>query len=304
MNMYKKAGWAHAAIVLAVAVVVLFSGHISVSVSAREQSNQVSGKKERGTSKHGIRKLEGYELVNPLPESIPFGEGENLIFDIRYGLIHAGYATMEVRNIALLDSVKCYHIVSVARTNKVFDKIFRVRDRHESFIEYDNLYSLRFEKHLREGKYRCDREVDFDQKRHLAVYKNKEIPIAPNTRDILAALYYVRTLSFEPGQAIVIANHTSRKNYPIYIKMIGRERVKVPAGVFDCIVIEPVLETSAIFENKGKLTIWLSDDTVRMPVMLRSKVMVGAFEAVLREYTVSPDSIRIIEKRGISRNDE
>jgi len=86
--------------------------------------------------------------------------------------------------------------------------------------------------------------------------------------------------------------------------MIGRERIKVPAGEFDCVIIEPVLETSAIFENKGKLTIWLTDDTVKMPVLMRSKVIVGAFEAVLEEYQQSSDAIRVLEKRGIFQDGE
>ena len=70
---------------------------------------------------------------------------------------------------------------------------------------------------------------------------------------------------------------------------------------FDCLVIEPVLETSAIFENTGKLTIWLTDDNFRMPVLMRSKVAVGSFEAVLKEFTLAPDRPLILETEGSSR---
>ncbi len=195
------------AVTLIVAGTVLFSGHLQAQDSL---GDSVSA----GTLDHGIEKLEGFELVNPVPRAVPFGEGENLIFLIRYGLITAGQATLEIRNIAVIDSMKAYHVVSVARTNSVFDKIFKVRDRHESFIDYDHLYSLRFEKHLREGKYRHDREIVFDQERHVAISRGEEKPIPPNTRDVLAALYYVRTLDFEPGQAVAMANHTSGRNYP------------------------------------------------------------------------------------------
>lgn len=276
------------------AAFVLFSGHNTVASS---EGSDFSGEEKRysGSLDHGIEKLKGFELVNAFPETVPFGENENLIFSIRYGLITAGQATLEIRNMAVLDGRKSYHIVSMARTNKAFDKIFKVRDRHESFMDYENLYSLRFEKHLREGKYRKDDKVDFDQKKHIAIYSDREIPIPPNTQDFLTALYYIRTMRLEPGQAVAMANHTDGKNYPIYIKFLRRERVKVPAGEFDCVVIEPVLETSAIFQNKGKLTIWLTDDNVRMPVMMRSKVIVGAFEAVLEEYTKSGDELRILD---------
>ena len=285
-------------------IIVLIIGHPVLSADKEAGTDQVSRPVPlKGILDHGIAKLEGYELVNAFPRTVPFGEGENLIFSIQYGLITGGEATLEIRNMAVLDSVLCYHIVSVARTNKVFDRIFKVRDRHESFMEYENLYSLRFKKHLREGKYRKDRQVDFDQKAHLAIYSDKTVPIAPNTHDFLTALYYARTLPLVPGQAVAMANHTDYKNYPIYIKYIRREKVKVPAGEFDCIVIEPVLETSTIFENSGKLTIWLTDDTVRMPVMMRSKVIVGAFEAVLKEYRLSDDEVRSIAEEKAGEHD-
>jgi hypothetical protein len=231
--------------------------------------------------------LEDFELVSPVPGSVPFGEGEYLLFSIQYGLIYAGDATLEVRSDAVIRERDAYHIVSTARTNEYFDVVFKVRDRHESFMDMENLNSLRFEKHLREGKFRRDKEVDFDQERHVAIYEDKEVGIPPNTQDFLSALYYIRTLEIEPGNAIALANHTNGKNYPVYIKVIGRERIEVPAGEFDCIVVEPVLQTSAIFENKGKLTIWLTDDNLKMPVLMRSKVTVGSFEAVLKEFRLS-----------------
>lgn len=236
--------------------------------------------------------LEGFELVHLFPRVVPFGEGERLTFAIQYGLIYAGDATLEVRNIAVIDSVKSYHIISSARTNRAFDLFFKVRDRVESFMDYDYLFSVMFEKHLREGKFRRDEKVVFDQRKHLAVYSDKEIKIAPNTQDFLSALYFVRTIHIDVGQAVAMANHTSGKNYPIYVKALRRERVKVPAGEFDCLVVEPVLQTSSIFEQKGKLTIWFTDDTLRLPVLMRSKAVVGAFEAVLKEYTLSEDEQR------------
>jgi len=238
--------------------------------------------------------LDGFQLVHRFPEAVPFGEGETCTFAIQYGLIYAGDATLEIRNIAIIDSVRSYHIISTARTNRAFDLIFKVRDRVESFMDYDNLFSLRFEKHLREGKFKRDEEVQFDQKNHIAIYADKKIQIPPSTQDFLSALYYFRTLSMDTGEAIALANHTDGKNYPIYVKVIGKERVTVPAGTFDCIVVEPVLQTSSIFEHKGKLTIWLTDDTVKMPVLMRSKVVIGAFEAVLKEYTVSTQPVRTL----------
>ncbi len=248
--------------------------------------------------------LDGFELVHLRPETVPFGEGEKLTFAIQYGLIYAGDATLEIRNISVIDSVRSYHIISTARTNKAFDIVFKVRDRVESFMDFDNLFSIRFEKHIREGDFKRDERVDFDQRKHLAVYPDKTVPIPPNTQDFLSALYHARTLPIEEGQAISMANHSGGKNYPIYVKVLGRERVRVPAGEFDCLIVEPVLQTSSIFEHKGKLTIWVTDDTLRMPVLMRSKVVIGAFEAVLKEYVLSDVPHRDLKRESKGIHDE
>ncbi len=267
-------------------------------------SGQAAGVEAGGAASAEDPEIAGFKLVHLFPQVVPFGEGELLTFAIQYGLIYAGDATLEVRNIAMLDSVRAYHIISTARTSGAFDHVFKVRDRHDSFVDYENLFSLSFEKHLREGRFKRDEKVVFDQKNHVAIYPDKKVPIAPNTQDFLSAVYYARTLPLEVGQAIAMANHTGGKNYPIYIKVLRRERVKVPAGEFDCLVVEPVLQTSSLFEHKGKLTIWVTDDTVKMPVLLRSKVVIGAFEAVLKSYTMSTAERRIIDRKDIPGHGE
>jgi hypothetical protein len=284
----KMLGNCAAAFCILVAVSVLFFGRTAAAQEGQE----------------GVSQLEGFEIVHAVPQVVPYGEGELLTFAIQYGLIYAGDATLEIRNIAVLDSARAYHIISTARTSRAFDHVFKVRDRHDSFMDYDNLFSLSFEKHLREGKFKRDDKVVFDQRNHLAIYATKKVPIPPNTQDFLSALYYARTLSLNVGQAIALANHTGGKNYPIYIKVLRRERVRVPAGEFDCLVVEPVLQTTSIFEHKGKLTIWVTDDRVKMPVLLRSKVVVGAFEAVLKSYRLSSAEERILERRDTPAHGE
>jgi len=65
--------------------------------------------------------------------------------------------------------------------------------------------------------------------------------------------------------------------------VLGRERVKVPAGEFDCVAIEPMLNAGGIFKNKGRLVIWITDDARRMPVLMRSKVTIGSVSVLLVE---------------------
>lgn len=224
---------------------------------------------------------DSFTAVTPGP--VGFGAGEKLVFSVQYGLITAGEATLEVRNIANIGGRPCYRIVSDARTNDFFSKFYQVRDRYESCMDTTELYTLRYEKHLREGKFKRDETVDFDQTAHRAKYKDKSVPIPPRTQDVLSALYYVRTLPLEVGQSISIANHTDRKNYPLLVKVHGREHIKVDAGEFDCLVVEPILRGPGVFTQKGRLTVWLTDDERRMPVLMKSKVLVGSISVVLQQ---------------------
>jgi hypothetical protein len=211
--------------------------------------------------------------------------GERLVFTVRYGMIKAGTAVMEVVDRKKVDGRPAYHVVSTASSNSVFDGIYRVRDRVVSLMDENHLYSLYFEKHLREGRYRADQQVRFDHVRAVAIYHDgREAAITPGALDVLAAFYRVRTMPLQPGQRFFLESHDNRKNYPLRVMVLRRERVETPAGTFDCLVVEPTLRSGAFFKNEGKLTLWLTDDDRRMPVLMRSKLPIGAISVELVEY--------------------
>ena len=218
---------------------------------------------------------------------VPFGEGERFVYNVQYGIINAGQASMEIRNISEYEGKQCYNIVSDARTNDLFSRVFKVRDRFVSLMDTTALVSLRYETHIREGKFKRDEIVVFDHDSLLARYADKTVAIAPNTQDILSSMYYLRTLPLEVGHAISLANHTNGKNYPLLIKVLREERVSVDAGTFDCIVVEPFLREPGLFRQKGRLTVWVTNDKYRIPVLMKSRVIIGAVSAVLKEYDLA-----------------
>ena len=217
---------------------------------------------------------------------VGFGPGEKLVFSVQYGLITAGEATLEVDSrIKERDNRPTYHIVTSAASSPVFSKFFKVRDRVESFMDTLELRSVRFEKHLREGDYRKDLLLVFDQEQHKVTIDGSRVcDVEPNVQDILSSLYFVRTLPLEPGRSVYLPNHDNGKNYPLEIRIEGRERVTVDAGTFDCVVVEPILLGEAVFKQNGRVKVWMTDDVLHMPVLLKSKVMVGAIAGVLTHF--------------------
>lgn len=224
----------------------------------------------------------------------PFGVGERLVFEIGYGFVNAGTAVMGIPDVVSERGHLCYHIVSMAETNSFFSAFFEVRDVVESFLDTREMVSRRFEKHIREGDYRTEDLVIFDHDRHIAAYpkrKGELIPLALAAQDILSSLYYVRMMELEVGKSIFIENHADRKNYPLEIKVLRRETVDVPAGKFDCLVVEPILRAAGLFKSEGKLTVWLTNDEHKIPVQMRSKVIIGSISAELSELEYSDSAV-------------
>lgn len=217
-------------------------------------------------------------------ENIAFGVGERLQFDIGYGFINAGSAVMEVVDLIEYENRPAYQVVTTAQSNKFFSSFYPVRDRVESIMDAVGMFSWQFDKQLREGKYRAHRHYEFDQVNHQVVYKGDTIEVAPYVQDALSILYYIRTQPLSVNESMYVDNFTGGKNYPLEVKVHRRERIKTKAGEFDCLVVEPLLQSSGVFKHEGRLTVWLTDDRLRLPVMMKSKVVVGSITAELTEY--------------------
>ncbi|MBD3368550.1 MAG: DUF3108 domain-containing protein [Candidatus Eisenbacteria bacterium] len=218
----------------------------------------------------------------------PFGVGERMTFDLTYGFITAGKAVMSIPSTEVVSGYPCYHIVSIAESVPWFSTFFRVRDVAESHLDVRELVTRRFEKSLSEGDYRAHDLVLYDQERHIAVYPERDgrvVPLSLDAQDILTSLYYVRMMDLEVGTPVFIENHADKKNYPLRIDVLERDRISVPAGTFDCIVVEPVMRVAGLFRHKGSLRVWLTDDDRHVPVLMRSKVVIGSISAELTSYT-------------------
>jgi hypothetical protein len=215
---------------------------------------------------------------------VPFAVGEKLTYAIRYGFIKAGEATMEVKDLVEYGPARCYHVVSAAKSTGAFSLFFEVRDSVSSLMDADSLWTRRYEKNLKEGNYTKREVVLFDQEAGTATYPDSSvIEIPRGVQDVLTSLYYIRTRTLEVGKAVAIENHADRKNYTLEVRVLRTEQVSVPAGRFDCFVVEPIFKASGLFQHQGRLTVWLTRDPRMLPVKMSGKIVVGSIEAVLSE---------------------
>ena len=214
----------------------------------------------------------------------PFEAGESLRFSVQYGFIHAGTAWLEVPEVADWNGHPVWRLVARAESNGFFDGIYKVRNRIESMWDQDARFSWRYFEDRHEGHYTANDTMVYEPDSSRMRYKNGQVFAVPGpVQDALSSFYLTRFQALPIGGRVTFDYHASRKTALMEVKVLGRETVRTPAGKFNCVVIEPLLKAGGIFKNKGRLIIWLTDDERRMPVLMKSKVMIGSIKVVLQD---------------------
>lgn len=220
-------------------------------------------------------------------ENNAFTVGEKLTFNVKYGFVTAGVAVMEIPKIKRIAGREVYHVVFKVNSLPSFDPFYKVRDRYETYIDVKALFPWRFEQHVREGGFSMDFAAFFDHRKGIAKTSKGSYEIPPNVNDIVSTFYYARTLDYsnlEVGDRFKLHNFYKKKVYPLDVIYKGKETVEVEAGTFDCIMVEPVIVEGGLFKTEGRIIIWLTDDELKIPVKVKTKILIGSIDAELAEY--------------------
>lgn len=220
-------------------------------------------------------------------ENNAFTVGEKLTFDVKYGFVTAGIATMEVPQMRRISGREAYHVTFEVNSVPSFDWIYKVRDRYETFIDAKGLFPWRFEQHIREGGYSRDFSAFFDQRKGKAKTSEGEYEIPKYVNDIVSAFYLARTFDYSNlkiNDRIHLKNFYKDKVYDLDVRYLGKETIDVAAGTFKCIVVEPLVQEGGLFKSEGSIVVWLTDDELKLPVKVKTKVVIGSIDAELTSY--------------------
>lgn len=219
-----------------------------------------------------------------------FMDGEKLTFNVKYGIVNAAEATLEART-SVYQGVPVWYLSTNAKTHSFFDKIFKVRDRVESWWDKSSLLPYKFAKNLQEGRYRQHRVHIYDHARAKTTYQrwsykdnvfnNQEMDMPRDSQDILSAFYYVRNQELKVGESVFVNITADGRNMPTEVVVHRTDRVASIFGDVECLVIEPKLAGEAIFKQTGNIYIWVTNDEYKIPVKLESKISFGSFTASL-----------------------
>ena len=93
--------------------------------------------------------------------------------------------------------------------------------------------------------------------------------------DELSFVYFLRTLRLADGDAYTFARHYDTARNPVRVRVIGRGRIRVPAGEFNTIEVEMRVRDAHHYNREGVIQFHFTDDSRRIPVRMESQIPVA-----------------------------
>ena len=214
----------------------------------------------------------------------PFNIGEKLEFSVDFNSIPVGKAKLIVNENTLINNNDNYHITFIAKTEGIADRIYKIRDNIQLWIDKNDFYTHKLKKDIREGSFNQALEILFDYNRSLAIINNdKESIISYKSWDPFSMFYYLRTIPLLTDEILSFSSFNGKKRIDYSLKVSGKEKVKSPIGSFDCYIIKPFRKGKTLLKNQGDMQIWISDTKKRLPVKIQIKMKYGSMTLDLKK---------------------
>jgi hypothetical protein len=208
-------------------------------------------------------------LASPLPA----GDASVLRYDVEWRLIKA--AEVRVR----------YDGASVARVQVqsvgLVSKLYRVNDNYMAVLG-EGFCTSTISGQYEEGSRRRETLVTFDAANKRSSYlekdlvKNsivlqKEMALEGCVHDVVGGLMRLRRMKLEPGKSFTLPLSDGKKIANAKIEVEARETIKTPAGSFAAFRTRIEIFDGVLYNRKGALHVWISDDQRQLPVQMRAR---------------------------------
>lgn len=219
----------------------------------------------------------------------PFSPGEKLTFKLKWYFIPAGEAVLEVLPIENIRGIKVFHFVLNVKTNEFFDAIYKIRDRIDSYTDIGMTRSILYKKRRAGVNHTRDVVVNFNWNINEAQYSNfgrkrKPVSLMPGSFDPLSIFYYSRIRNIKEEFFFQRPVTDGKKCVIGSGQVIKREIIEFKSKQYDTYLLEPELkDLSGVFRKSKDATIkiWVTADKRKIPIRIKSKVVVGTFVAEL-----------------------
>jgi len=214
----------------------------------------------------------------------PFRPGEKFIYSASWSMIPAGDAVIEVLPFKIYNGMRTYHFGMETRTNAALDLIYKIRERQDSYPDFDMSRTLYYAKKST-GEHPRDVVVTFDWEKMKATYTNfgqseEPVSIQAGTFDPLSLFFVIRLHKLKEGDVLEIPVTDGKKLIATKARVDRREKVIIDGKPYDTYLIIPEMERlDKVFgkEREPDMKIWFTADDKKLPVKIQTKVAVGSF---------------------------
>jgi hypothetical protein len=167
--------------------------------------------------------------------------------------------------------------------------LYPVEDRFQTFVQGELRLPWRYVLEQHEGKRHNRKETTYDQDTYELQYRRNDEPLKTYTLDgpvhnEFSSFMYMRTLSFPSTGEVVVPTFADQKRHEIVVTLEGHETVASILGARSALMVRPHLTFKGLYEKLGNPDIWLTDDTYRIPLRIKAKIIIGSLVAELIEY--------------------
>lgn len=218
-----------------------------------------------------------------------FKAGEKLTYIVHYGWLNAGEAVVELKGTKKDAAGRpMIHAVGKGRSLGAFNTFYKVDDLYETYMDEQGVFPYYFKRRVNEGGFKINHDYIFKQSvQKVTTQDEKSYDVPPHTQDMLSAFYYARTIDFakaKKGDTFVINTFLDNELFPLRMKYLGKETIKIRGGKYRCMKFMPVVQEGRIFKDADDLNVWITDDGNHIPVLVRAKVLVGSIKMELTDY--------------------
>ena len=212
--------------------------------------------------------------------------GEVLHYSAGFRFFTAGKAVLSI-SADSLDGSPVFLLTTSVKTNSFLDAFYQVRDKIQSWLDPENFSLKKTMQTIREGSYHRDHEA-LIQGDSIAVWADNSRELPGRVYDPVAFVYYLRTQNLNLGNTYRFFSYNRKKIREVMVNITARETIRVPAGTYTCLKAEPVSpDGQPLLKNNGEMRVWLSDDSLKLPVKIEQKTNLGTMVMKLKDYSHS-----------------
>ena len=213
--------------------------------------------------------------------------GEELLYSAGFRFFPAGEAMLSFSS-DTLNGKSVYKLTTSIKTNSFLDTFYEVRDEINLWLHPENLSLKKIIKNIREGGY---------QLKHKSIIQGDSIAISgSNIRKIPGAvydpisfIYYLRNQNLSLGDRYSFLSYSRKKLREVIVSVTALETVRVSTGTYKCMKIEPhSRDGKPLLKNNGQMKVWLSTDSLKLPVKIEQKTNVGTMIMKLKKINHFP----------------